>query len=44
MPIWGERYAMDIIRDYGEFDKEHPQTVRCRILEVVLFLATLQEK
>ena len=44
MPVWGERYAMDIIRDYGEFGAEHPQTVRCRILEVVFFLATQQER
>lgn len=43
MPVWGERFSMDIIRQYGEFDTDHPQTVRCRILEVVFFLATLQE-
>jgi len=43
MPIWGDRYAAEIIRQYGEFDTEHPQTVRCRILELVFFLATMQE-
>ena len=43
MPIWGDRYAADIIRQYGEFDTDHPQTVRCRILELVFFLATMQE-
>ena len=43
MPIWGDRYATDIIRQYGEFDTDHPQTVRCRILELVFFLATMQE-
>jgi mono/diheme cytochrome c family protein len=44
MPVWGERYAMDIIKDYGEFGTEHPKTVRCRILEVVFFLANIQER
>ena len=43
MPIWGDRYAAEIIRQYGEFDAEHPQTVRCRIMELVFFLATMQE-
>lgn len=44
MPVWGERFAMDIIRQYGEFSTDHLQTVRCRILEVVFFLTTLQER
>jgi hypothetical protein len=43
MPVWGDRYAADIIHDYGEFGTAHPQTVRCRILELVFYLATLQE-
>ena len=43
MPIWGERYASEIIRDVGEFGSEHPRTVRCRILELVFFLTTLQK-
>lgn len=43
MPIWGDRYATEIIREYGEFGTAYPQTVRCRILELVFFLATMQE-
>lgn len=43
MPIWGERYAKEIISQYGEFSTAHPQTVRCRILELVFFVANLQE-
>jgi mono/diheme cytochrome c family protein len=43
MPVWGERYATEIVRQYGEFGSEHPQTVRCRILELVFYLATIQE-
>ena len=44
MPVWGERYATEIIRQYGEFGTEHPETVRCRILALVFFLATMQER
>jgi hypothetical protein len=44
MPVWGERYAMEIIDQYGEFGARHPNTVRCRILEPVFYLATLQER
>jgi mono/diheme cytochrome c family protein len=43
MPIWGDRFSMDIIRQYGEYNTDQLQTVRCRILEMVFFLATLQE-
>ena len=43
MPIWGDRYAMEIITQYGEYSTVHPQTVRCRILELVFYLANLQE-
>jgi len=44
MPVWGERYATEIVSQYGEFGTAHPQTVRCRILELVFFLSTLQER
>lgn len=43
MPIWGNRYAMEIITQYGEYATEHPKTVRCRILELVFYIANLQE-
>ena len=43
MPVWGERYAAEIISDVGEYGSEHPQTVRCRILELLFFLTTLQK-
>jgi mono/diheme cytochrome c family protein len=44
MPVWGERYATEIVREHGEFGTAHPRTVRCRILELVFFLSTLQER
>jgi mono/diheme cytochrome c family protein len=44
MPLWGQRYATEIVSQYGEFGTAHPQTVRCRILELVFFLSTLQER
>ena len=43
MPIWGERYAIEILNKYGEYSTTHPETVRCRILELVFYLAELQE-
>jgi mono/diheme cytochrome c family protein len=43
MPVWGDRFSMDIIRQYGEYNTEQLKTVRCRILELVFFLATIQE-
>jgi len=43
MPVWGDRYAAEIIRQYGELGTEHPQTGRCRILELVFYLATIQK-
>jgi mono/diheme cytochrome c family protein len=43
MPVWGDRFSMDIIREYGEYNMEQFKTVRCRILELVFFLATMQE-
>jgi len=38
-----DRYAAEIIRQYDELGTEHPQTVRCRILELVFYLATIQK-
>lgn len=40
MPVWGGRYAESTIREEGEYS---PATVRARILEVVFYLATIQE-
>lgn len=41
--VWGDRYAADIIHDDGEFGVAHPQAVRCRILELVFYLAKIQK-
>ena len=43
MPVWGTRYAMDIIREHGFFDADHPETVRARILSLIFYLGVIQE-
>jgi hypothetical protein len=43
MPIWGERYAMEVIKQHGEFSTAGTELIRCRILEIVFYLADLQE-
>jgi hypothetical protein len=43
MPIWGDRYAMEVIKQYGEFSTAGTESIRCRILELVFYLAELQE-
>jgi hypothetical protein len=43
MPVWGNRFSMEIINKYGEFNTEQLRTVRCRILELVFYLANLQQ-
>ncbi|MDI3325671.1 cytochrome c [Pontibacterium granulatum] len=43
MPIWGSRYAMEIIEEYGPYTTDHPETVHARILSLVFYLGTIQE-
>jgi mono/diheme cytochrome c family protein len=40
MPVWGGRYAEKTIREEGEYSSDN---VRGRILELVFYLATIQE-
>jgi mono/diheme cytochrome c family protein len=40
MPVWGGRYAEKTIREEGEYAEA---TVRGRVLELVFYLATIQE-
>jgi mono/diheme cytochrome c family protein len=42
MPVWGTRYAAEVGRDYGPYGSE--TVVKTRILELVHYLQTLQEK
>lgn len=45
MPIWGERYALEIIAEEGDygFGPGSRVTTRARVLELVFFLANIQE-
>ncbi len=45
MPIWGERYALEAIQKEGEFGTgtDSAAVARARVLELVFFLATIQE-
>lgn len=45
MPIWGNRFNADIIAQEGEYGTGHSgvPTAQARILELVYFLATIQE-
>jgi mono/diheme cytochrome c family protein len=42
MPVWGDRYSMDIGEKYGAFGSE--TAVRARILELVYYIQTIQQK
>lgn len=43
MPVWGDRYAQEVIEAEGEFGMGSHPTVRARVLELVFYLATIQE-
>ncbi len=45
MPIWGDRYNSEVIEKYGPYDTGigAAKEVQARILELVFFLATIQE-
>lgn len=42
MPVWGDRYSMDIGDKYGPFGSE--TAVRARILELVYYIQNIQQK
>ncbi len=44
MPIWGERYSRDIIEFYGPDYTGPGSSVRQRILELVFYIGTIQQK
>lgn len=44
MPIWGERYSREIIELYGPDYAGPGSSVRQRILELVFYLGTIQQK
>ena len=42
MPVWGDRYSMEIGDKYGPFGRE--VAVRARVLELVYYIQTMQDK
>ncbi len=44
MPVWGERYSKEIIYHFGPMYTGPGSSVRQRILELVFYIATLQQK
>ncbi len=44
MPVWGERYSEEIIYHFGPMYTGPGSSVRQRILELVFYIATLQQK
>ncbi len=43
MPIWGDKYAQEIIDREGEFGMDNGSSAKQRVLELVFYLATIQE-
>ena len=43
MPIWGDKYAQEIIEREGEFGMNNGSSSKQRVLELVFYLATIQE-
>ena len=44
MPIWGDRYSMEIIEKYGPDYHGPGSSVQQRILELGFYLGTIQQK
>ena len=44
MPIWGDRYSMEIIEKYGPDYYGPGSSVRERILELVFYIGSIQQK
>jgi mono/diheme cytochrome c family protein len=43
MPVWGEQFSREEIKQYGLYDTQHPGLVEARILKLVFYLATIQK-
>ncbi len=43
MPVWGDRFNMAVIQQEGEFGGGGMPSAHSRILELVFYLATIQE-
>lgn len=43
MPVWGERYAVEVNEKYGSLDPRFAKEVEARILELVFYLASVQK-
>jgi len=43
MPVWGDRYGMEVGKKYGSLDPRYAKEVEARILELVFYLATIQK-
>lgn len=43
MPVWGDRYGMEVNEKYGSLDPRYAKEVEARILELVFYLASIQK-
>ena len=43
MPVWGERYGMEVNEQYGSLAPRFAKEVEARILELVFYLASIQK-
>ena len=43
MPVWGERYAVEVGEKIGSLDPRFKKEVEARILELVFYLASIQK-
>ena len=43
MPVWGDRYGMEVNDKYGSLDPRYAREVEARILELVFYLASIQK-
>jgi len=43
MPVWGDRYGMEVNEKYGSLDPRYAKEVEARILELVFYLANIQK-
>ena len=43
MPVWGDRYAVEVNEQYGSLAPRFAKEVEARILELVFYLASIQK-
>jgi len=43
MPVWGDRYGMEVNEKIGSLDPRYAKEVEARILELVFYLASIQK-